>query len=652
MHSTLSYDGKKIATNLFTQSDFQMTGLKTEVHVYNTSHNFLGYNKRFITDDGLYDTTTAIEVLTKSPLGSRLTADDQRKIIKYCKVEDSHAIYLYGMLVSWYKAKLAHDMGVKPGELIKIKRSGYKDSHGKFQYYGEDDGTYEFELGPPTDGIEDLHIQHRQHGNFWDMPYVLRYNAGTATQVGFYLYHLNGADGLSGLNVDLKLPKFDTGSVLYDQVNAGPKIDPDLESIPWHKPDIIWKWILEYVAENRVEHDFMSAMDVLSGLHAQPMPSYHESHIWQNMTVNVTFSTFKPARGYVPANMEGEPYAIDTTASDFMMQEATHPNFLLTNAALMNYIVWMGLAAVVYNESQNYDVWHHVFSGYSGALHILKDVHARAALASVVFGKECVSYATEAAYISYNLGAMVGKDFVEFSECYDNTQKTLQLTSVPAYVSGSLLIGTVVTDIDLYRHLRNHLHFKLDHRGGMTADDALSAATAYRVFGYDTNFYSPAMNRSIVPFANPRESVVLANSMLDFTRPEHVVTFMTAKPRNGRLDLLPSALVAKQLGEFTLSYTMPVLSCAEWQQKANPLRQTYTTLSRAKAIIYKVQAGVSVRKIVQTVQRAARDVPDFHKAKLEPAPQHPTLGATTTTHDVGLEVGIGLPEREPADAAE
>jgi hypothetical protein len=294
-------------SNIDALVDFQCTGLKVRTFVTDTTTSYAGYNKKYIRDDGTYDPIPAFEEFAKNPVGRKISKEDASAIIKGMVMEDCHEPFIYNMLVSWYKAKLYKDTHAV-GDLLILKQSGLSDAHVKQQYYGEPDHTKELQMGHPNPNKSEVTLNFRGMVNYWEYPYVLRYSTGSKEQTGFYLSHLNGREGNTGLNVDITLPGIDTSLLCLDPVGLHEYMSGSyFEDIPWTKPELLWSWIMDYVQLNRVEHAFAAAFEMLGSLSMQPINTYHEGVMWHEMETQAVFGAFRPTRGKVRTNLEGKP---------------------------------------------------------------------------------------------------------------------------------------------------------------------------------------------------------------------------------------------------------------------------------------------------------------------------------------------------------
>jgi hypothetical protein len=625
----LNWNNRNIDANCDAQVDFQVTGLPVDVLIQDTSHSYLGYNRRYIADDGTYDAKAALEDLTRNPVGSRIARDEIDLIVRTFRHEDSHAAYIYCMLISWYKAKLYKD--TKGTEnVIKIHQSGFSDSHMQFDHFGSADMVLEAKLGPPAESVEHLDVIFRNKENYWEKPYVLRYTAGSPEQVAFYIYHLAGSDGTSGINVDLRIPGIDTTQLHLDPIASDTGVVPNFAAVPWAKAETIWNWIADYVRLNRVEHEYVAALDILCALSAQPSPSSHEAHFWQGVRFEANFAAFSPTRAYIRSNVEGEPYQTDTIAHDFMVNDSVHPSLMLLNAALMNYIMWMGLAATVYNESQSYDDWIDVFDGYSGDADVLLSEHCRAYLISMVFNKECISYSQPTAFLTIRTEGMRGRKTIYGVDSVTKQQKMIKLNAVPAYVSGALVLGSVATDVQLYRNVGPKLSFAVSDDGTLSATEALHLATVYRLFGYDVILANERNGLQFTPYANHREILTMSHSVDDHAKQYDRVLFVSANLRHGKTDILPSPSLLRQLGAFTATFTIPTFEAVAWQTKRVRLQQVISLPGRRRAIEFKIRTGTAVHRATIKVDHYSKPMLDFRKAPVLPTPQAPVTGASTS----------------------
>lgn len=599
---TLASSANRFQANLSVSSDFQVTGTKFVVREHEAVTDYSGYNKKYIQDDGTYDSVPAFEEFARHPFGVKVTREESFALMKGTIQTDSHEAFIYNMLVSWYKAKLYTDTKSQSG-IMKLKTNGFEDAHVTMEYYSESATVHQIRLeAPNTEFKGDIMINYRTVNNYWSQPYILRYSANSQEQTNFYLSHLTGRSGLSGLNVDIPISGIDTSLLLLDPI-GGEKVGAlDWSAVPWTKHETLWGWILDYVQVNRLEHAFAASFELLGSMAAQPMPSFHEGNMWHKMRLTVNLGRFQPTRARVRSNLEGEYYARNTLASEFMQHEASHPKMYLVTSAVLNYYAWLGLPALLYNESQKYDRWNEVFNSGAGSLAILATPEARAAIVSMLVGKEVATSMNQSAFLSYNTAPMANSLRITDYKCVGvGYPSVIPLKHVHPYVSGNLVLGTISSQLSMVANLHATTTFSIDDTRTLSQVAAWQLATAYRLFGQEVEVCEEKNGLPFTPYANGKECIPPLSAFLKHTnhRERHVI--VDCRARLGRQEYLPSPAILHQLGEWTMTVTTPVLEAVNWKDKRRPLVSTMSLERQCQVVEFKVRANTSFSQQVMRV---------------------------------------------------
>jgi hypothetical protein len=624
-------------SNVESLVNFQVTGYKTQVFQHDTTTNYTGYNKKYMRDDGTFDPLMAFEDYSKNPMGKKLTKEESQSIIKSLITEDSHEEFIYNMLVSWYKAKLYKDSGSKD-KILKITQSGFEDTHVKLNYFGEENAVHEIPLEEPYSSPVEATIAWRTFSNYWDYPYVLKYTAGSVQQSAFYYAHLFGRLGQSALNVDIPLVGIDTALLVLDPVGGEQHSVASFDLIPWDKPEILWQWTMDYVRLNRVEHAFAAAFEMLGSLSSQPMQTYHESIVWEDLRTEVVLAKFQPTRAKIRTNLEGEPYSESNEADEFLVNTASHPQQFLMDCAIYNYMFWTGLPALVHAASLDYGDWYDVFQGGHQYLSILQTPHAKAAVVSTLFDKDIPTNANSSAYIAYHLSDMdPRKARLKVKE--PGYPEVLELKSVVPFVSGALLAGTVSSSLPLTHHLRqdNPVEF---HKGGYTDEtSALTLANAYRLFGYDVDVARAKQATIFSCYANVKDWFLAPQDFYSETLVDDRLSLVNVRIRQHKQDILPNYNSFRAAGVTVVSFSVPSLEAVFFDQRTRPLVTRLMLEPRSTKVEFKVKAGMAfLRQAIQVRPVARGSMPDFQVVRTKSAPQNPVAADRATTH---IEIAAG-----------
>jgi hypothetical protein len=632
------------SSNLELSSDFQISGFKYGQLNQAPKTSYYGYNRKYLDEDGVYDPLRAIDEYSRTAPGLRLVKADLIALATTSNLPDSHEAFILNMLISWYKARLYKDMNGKNDKFI-VKESGYKDSHLAFKWFDSiDERDIEISLGSPVgEDISELGFAPRTLDNFWDRPYVLRYTSTNLEQVSFYLLHVMGRTGSSALNVDINIPGIDTNELLLDGVGGSTFAAISTELVPWDRPETLWLWIMDYVRLNRVEHAFAAALELLGSIAAQPMPSYQESNLWQHSEVTINLAPFSPVRARVPSNLTGEPNIYDLNASQVTLEEGRAPQNFLVVSAVLNYAMWIGMFALVDNYATDLLDWRGAYLSRDAELGILGTRDARAALISLVTGKEIITCATPNCYLTFNLSQMAQIDRLVADRVVEPGYPTeVIIHGVPSYVSGSLLLGAVACDTDATAHLKPAYTFEVDRYGTCSVQDALKLASTYRLFGHDVQLSHEHSGEIFPMYANVNDAVVASYELMARTRPFDKVMVLDSERRTGRSDLIPAANCLFTHGQVHVTIEMPKLDVTPWGRRRHVFRPVMMLQSRRKPVTFKVAStseySSSHFKVVNKSEVVRQG---FHEATMELAPSHPTastvVASTVAQEDRGAD---------------
>nr|UYL95667.1 MAG: capsid protein [Nanning Totiv tick virus 3] len=641
--TTVDYGFNKFSVNSTDRTDFATTGLKANVNYVDSVTDYSGFNKKYINDDGTYNFVAAMAEFATVPFGKKVTREEQQMLLLGTDGADSHDAFILNMLISWYLARMYVDSGCTDG-ILKVRHAGFSNTHVKQTLWGMPDTTIEHELSAPNTETDELHMVFRSQTNFWQQPYVLRYNAGSPAQTAFYILHCLGRSGQSALNVDIPLSGIDMSQMVLDPVGGVQHFGIDYNSVAWTKPDVMWQWILEYVRLNRVETAFAAAFEVLCTISAQPVGSYHESVFWHSAVPNVNLSVFKPTRARISTNLVGEAYRTDTGTDEFTAESTLHPENFLYNAAVYNYMFWLAVPALAHAASADYQDPFDVFAGGHEYLNVLSSVGAQAAVISALYGKEIPTFSTAAAYVTWDLTALQSP---VIDPCYvDGTGTGSQrLHTVPPFVSGSLVIGTPTADLPYIRHLYQRGQYTIPTKPMFEMEDAIQFATVMRAFGYDTVATIRNTTTVVRPYSTAYDTVISPLPFYELSSPGQELIFDDPRRREGRGGNLPDVWTVPDT-VVTYTRSLPQLEITQrgkWRDTAVP--RVILRKPAAKVSFNVVSGAAYIRKTI-TMKKEVHRVPDFGLAQIETAPLRP-VEATGV-----VPIQIAPQEEVPADDAE
>nr|UVG55951.1 putative capsid protein [Poaceae Liege totivirus 17] len=442
-----------------------------------------------------------------------------------------------------------------------------------------------------------------------------------------YFSHIQGRDGSSPLNVDIPIRGLDLHSVSFDCAGYSLPTVVDVEGLSWDRHDQMWVWIKDYVVTNRLETAFASAMELLSAVATQPSQSFQESGVWHSTKIMVTMAPFTPTRARIPANLEGEPYAQDSNAREFTIDEMDSARKFILNAAVMNYAMWMGFYYMLDNSSRQYGDWSMAYTLSDPDTKVLTTRHARAAAISTVFGKEVVSYGSENLNLTFDFGAMADIKHVVFDEVHDlEYPPYIKLESVPPYVSGSLLYGSVTCEAEVAKHLHQRGQVATDDYGTLGPDQALLLANVYRVFGHTLELQHFKTQERYGMFANVRECILSPSMLMDRTNHYDRVVVLSSSSRSGRHSSLPPGEIFATGEKLQYSVHKPQISLTRYGSRTRMAKVSVMMKQRKAALTYKVKADVIMTPMAMVARHDAPSTqPGFYNARTVPAPELPTF---------------------------
>nr|WMV64391.1 hypothetical protein [Uromyces fabae virus] len=629
--ATLTSKQHSYQCDLSLATDFQLAGKRVRLDINPQSNDFTGYNKKYINEHGFYDPGLALSELSRYGFEKRIVKEDTYSLIQSMTQRDSHEMFLYNMLVSWLKAHLYKYEG-RTDKKFTVKTTPYKDSHLTVPLDRDlnlEEHSYEIEVGPPID-IEDddlmVDFQRRRDTNYWRRPFVLHYNGGSKKQQAFYLCHVYGRTVTSVLNVDIELPGISPSEVLLDVVNSGDEII-DLDS-DWTNPNLIWEWITDYVALNRLHQQFAAVLEVFSAIAAHPTFPTQESTHWNKAELVAVLGLFSPTRARIRSNLEGEQFFTSPVAGNIMITEAATPINYIMNAAVYNYYMWYGLYAIMYNTAVSRSDWTTVFGSLADALSVLVTPAMRAACVSSITGKEVHTNQSYAAGFYIDTNPMGDDMYVRDAVLPDGSPVApIRIDALYAPVSGSLILGTLAGELDVVQHIKAvqtlpHVEVFKD-----TVDylEWIKIANAYRLFGHQCVFESEGALTFREAWANAKHCVIEPASVhFSPTQPSRLY-LNRSYAREGRSYPIMPAIELLRSGGGTLEISKPCIAPVEWQRWRKPLAVTVMTRRENRTKVqFQVGATFSAKPHTFTMQHYKQLVrQDFQVEQTEILPTIP-----------------------------
>jgi hypothetical protein len=646
--ATLRHDGIQYNCDLSLATDFQFAGTNKRSEISQAYTDYSGYNRKLLTEDGIYDTTLALAEFARVGPERRYVKEESLAILSRFEQRDSHESFIYNMLVSWLKAHL-YSGAPNEDELLKVIVSPYSDSHAVYATDGStSEITHEIELGFPVsaDRLMQNRWDIRNKDNYWSRPFVLRYVASAASQEAFYLSHVMGRADCSGLNFDVPLPGLDTSQLLLEPINGPGVLTGDFSEIPWDKPFILWSWIVDYVKLNRLEQAFAAAFETLGAMAVQPKWSSLEANQWQACELVAVFSDFLPTRARVHLNLEGDPYCPFIAANEFIVSESPNQPQYLVASALTNYYMWYGLYAVLHDAARSRDDWRTVFSSVADELQALQTPIMRAAVISAITGREYSSCMNYGCCMYVDTATMA--DVRELGPVHSpdgSVPSMVKVNALYAPVSGALIIGTLAGDLSVVQHLKAVQTMGAadvaTHVFGF--EQALVLSSTYRLFGHDIVLEDGYTGVPIQPWANSRECVIEASSIEFDPNTSCKLHVRSSMAREGRSHLLPNVRSLLANGSATLVIQRPTLTMHQWQKRRTLLKPYLLMKREKKKYSFLIKSPINYNAVIFSARSVFKPVKqDFQVATHRPTPlkpEGPQITGTEAKTDVNTEPG-------------
>jgi hypothetical protein len=575
------------------KTNFQVIGRAKRVLLDDTFTDYSGYNKKFISDNGVFMPEAALSEFAKTDFGKRVITKDIEAKINSLPSRDCHVAFLYNMLISWARAVL---YGYQKEEaldestglhLLKIKYSGYQDSHVVLDGIIPDEQVHIIELDDPVEQRAGL-LRIRNADNYFDYPYVFHYDASTVAKESFYLVHASGRTKTSALNFDVPIPLFDLQHMLLDRVNSHtPSIIFDTTVIPYHKADLLWDWIIDYVRLNRVEQQFAAAFETLVASGFQPDPSTQEASSWLNARLNIVLSSFSPTRARIRATLSDEAYYEAPDSKNYVIDASIHSTSRFIHGAIHNYLMWYGLYALVHDEARSRSNWRSVFESTANNLSELYTPEMRAFCISNITGHEIPTYMTGGCGMYIDLSNMYTVTAIPVKiDKEGKDRKFIPIDAVYAPVSGSLLLGTYSGDFEVIQHLKSIFSFEGCGISTVYEDvELLKLTTIYRLCGHDITLREARTNKRNTPYANVHEcipepaSVFFDSKSIEVWHPEH------NDPREGRTHAMPQLKYILDHNSISIVIQKPNIEPIVYRSATRPLDVSYQPKRRVRPVL-------------------------------------------------------------------
>jgi len=381
--------------------------------------------------------------------------------------------------------------------------------------------------------------------------------------------------------------------VLLDRVNSvQPAINYDTTLIPYHEPDTLWDWIVDYVRLNRLEQQFAATFETFVACGFQPDPSTQEASSWLNARLNIVLSSFSPTRARVRMNLTEDPYYEAPESKDFIIDTSVHASSRFINGAIENYLMWYGLYALVHDEARDRSNWRSVFESTANHLSELYTPEMRAFCIANIIGHEVPTYMTTGCGMYVDLANM--RDVTALPIRVD--KEGLGRTSIPvdavyAPVSGSLLLGSYSGDFEVLKHIKSILKFTGRGINAIYEDDELlTLATIYRLCGHDITLREQRTNKRVIPYANVNECIPEPASVFFDSKTTDVLLPESNDPRDGRTHPMPQLKYILDHNEVTVVIQKPNIEPILYRSAVSPLDISYKPKRRQRTtLVGKVQ---------------------------------------------------------------
>lgn len=609
-------------------TDFYAAGLNKEVEIAVGASDYSGINKKFISDAGLYDPGAAIEEFAKNALEKRMVKDGTIGLLEKQTNVDAHEPFIYNMLISWMDAEMYKLNNAKDKKFV-LRSFAYKDTHSIWQKDGADDYIdVERILGPPRDAgvYEDVWWQRRDKNNYWDRPFVLRYNTSGAGQEEFYLAHVVGRRQATHANYSFDIEGIDTRLLLIDAVTWKYGIPATVDNVQWDNPDLLWTYITDYVSVNRLQQQFAACLELMASLAFQPGWSSLEGCYWSHAVKKVVISRFCPTRARIKSNLEGEPYVPSSLPHEMIMDYCKHPTSYMMMGAVMNYAEWLGVYAMVRAEAKAIMTTKNCYVSTTENLQVLRTPVGKAAAASIVFGQEVTSVMNESAAVYIDPSPMYYADIIQPTKILEPLKHDIGdvAKDVFAPVSGALLLGMVSEQMDELSHLTPVQNLKITQDPDLYDDrQVMRVSNMYRLFGHDVVLSRFDNGEMIKPWANSRECVLEVASTVFLKYKGKYYRMEEAEPRPGRSDNAPHLHALCVAKDPTLLIMKPAFRVTEWQKKEQPVIASLERPEKRAELKFMVRSTYSYEPQVFMARQVAEKQESFVQAEATVAPVAP-----------------------------
>ncbi|APG76057.1 hypothetical protein 1 [Wuhan insect virus 27] len=640
------------------RTDFFYSGANTKLVEIDCHSSYYGYNRKYIDENGAYDPSLAIEEFARVAPEKRVVKSDVMALLQSHTQRDSHEAYLFNMLIS-YGFALLKKMNNDKLETLNISTPEYRDSHYQVNLADSTGAiTQEIELGVPNDCEEmdqplwDL----RREDNYFKKPYYLHYNAASRGQEVFYLSHVFGRKRRSRVNFDLDISGIDTEQLTLDPLNGKGYLPASYDGVPWDKPETLWMWIVDYVKLNRLEQNFAPVVECFAAVATQPLWESSEACVWQLAKKVVSLSSFSPTRARLRTNLDGEPYVVDPEAVSFLYNEVVDPASYLYTAVVANYYELYGLYTLLDNEAANRENWRDVYTSTIDDLGVIKTHLCRAACVSVVTGLEIGTTMHEGCFTYYDTSDMSFCE--ELTDCVslDGSPATIPITTIPAPVSGSLVLGTLSGPFATVQHLKGlqKLPVHEDRKHAYNAIEVVQLANVYRLFGNDTTFQSLYGQKMINPWATAATCVTQMHSTGATPVFDDGYLIVQSEPRGGRHYVIPNLRSLTARDEATLTIRQPMLTVTDFQKRTLEARPFVKSEKITHKAEFKIKATMSTLKN-RFIAKPVPSMPNESVFRFNPVtttPRMPEGTRVTATQEATEDIVLTTQSMDNAGAVE
>nr|QED43018.1 hypothetical protein [Uromyces totivirus D] len=606
-----------VNVDLRLKTSFQIAGRKKRVALDDTANDYSGYNKKFINDAGMYMPDAAINEFAATDFGKRVITKDIEAKLASLVSRDYHVAFLYNMLISWGRAMLYKSDGeINRDEdgyhILKVKVNNYSDSHVLMSGMYPDDHTIEIPLDTPFSEMN-LAPHVRTAENYFNHSYVMHYDASTPAKETFYLLHACGRDQTSALNFDIPIPTFQIADAAVDRINAHDNaIRIDQSNIPYHKPEILWDWIIDYVRINRLEDQFASTMELFSAMSFQPDPSTAEASVWLKTELVAVLSPFSPTRARIRVNLTDEPYNPSPETAAFVFDSSLQASNFFVEAAMYNYLMWYGLYALLHDEARNRSDWRSVFTSVSDHLHNLTTPEMRAFCIANVTGQQIPTYMTTGCGFYVDLSMMDDARAMPISVDKEGRypNMSIPINAIYAPVSGSLLLGALAGELEVVQHLKSNFSFTGMGIGSYAypEEELLKLVSIYRLAGNEVVLRNDRTDQRIIPYANVSECVIEPASVFFDPLSRDIWIPHSSDPRQGRSFPLPEVNNILNHSKISISIQRPTIEPIQYRTAMSPLRTFVQPVQRGRK---KLIGIVSSKYIARPMTFKARPAPEY-----------------------------------------